>query len=88
MATDLTRITGGAVYDPVNGIAGELRDLWISGGKIVASPTDPAIRPARTIDATGLVVMPGGVDIHCHIAGSKPNAARLMTPEQKRGDAN
>jgi formylmethanofuran dehydrogenase subunit A len=28
--------------------------------------------------------MPGGVDVHCHIAGSKVNAARLMRPEEAR----
>ena len=29
--------------------------------------------------------MPGGVDVHCHIAGSKVNAARIMRPEDKAG---
>ncbi len=28
--------------------------------------------------------MPGGVDMHCHIAGPKVNAARKMRPEEKR----
>jgi len=28
--------------------------------------------------------MPGGVDMHCHIAGPKVNAARKMRPEDKR----
>jgi formylmethanofuran dehydrogenase subunit A len=85
---DVLKIAGGTVYDPAHGVGGEVRDLWIADGKMIALPTDPAARPARTIDASGLVVMPGGVDIHCHIAGSKPNAARLLTPEQKRGEAN
>ena len=30
--------------------------------------------------------MPGGVDIHCHIAGSKVNAARQLRPEDHRDD--
>jgi formylmethanofuran dehydrogenase subunit A len=30
--------------------------------------------------------MPGGVDMHCHIAGPKVNSARKMCPEQKRRD--
>ena len=46
--------------------------------------SDPNVRPARTLDATGLVVMPGGVDMHCHIVGPKVNAARRMRPEEKR----
>ena len=31
--------------------------------------------------------MPGGVDIHAHIAGPKVNAARRLSPEEHRGDA-
>ena len=43
--TDLIKIAGGTVYDPANGIDGEVRDLWIADGKIVAPPTDPTVRP-------------------------------------------
>jgi formylmethanofuran dehydrogenase subunit A len=82
--SDFLKITGGTVYDPANGVDGEVRDLWIAGGKIVAAPSDPAVRPTRVIDASGLVVMPGGVDMHCHIAGPKVNVARKMRPEEKR----
>ncbi|HJS06757.1 MAG TPA: amidohydrolase family protein, partial [Pirellulales bacterium] len=82
--TDLLKVSGGTVYDPANGIDGETRDLWISGGRIVAAPADPGTRPTRDIDARGLVVMPGGVDMHCHIAGPKVNVARKMRPEEKR----
>ena len=57
----MLRIAGGTVHDPANGVDGEVRDLWIDGDRIVAAPTDGEIRPARTIDATGLVVMPGGI---------------------------
>ena len=44
----------------------------------------PTVRPDRTLDAAGLVVMPGGIDMHCHIAGPKVNVARKMRPEEKR----
>ena len=84
MTSSLTKIAGGTVYDPTNGIDGQVRDLWIDDGKIVSAPTDPAVRPDRTIDARGLVVMPGGIDMHCHIAGPKVNVARKMRPEEKR----
>ena len=40
---------------------------------------------ATRIDARGMVVMPGGVDIHAHIAGPKVNAARRLAPEEHRG---
>ncbi|MBL9080608.1 MAG: formylmethanofuran dehydrogenase subunit A [Planctomycetales bacterium] len=81
---DYTCITGGTVYDPANGIDGQVRDLWIADGRIVAAPSDRAVRPNREIDARGLVVMPGGIDMHCHIAGPKVNVARKMRPEEKR----
>lgn len=84
MTLGYTRIANGALYDPANGIDGQVRDLWIRDGKIVEPPGDDAVRPARTIDAAGLVVMPGGIDMHCHIAGPKVNAARKMRPEERR----
>jgi formylmethanofuran dehydrogenase subunit A len=84
MPDDYLRIRGGTVYDPAHGVEGEIKDLWVLGGKIVDPPADPTTRPARTLDARGLVVMPGGVDMHCHIAGPKVNAARRMRPEEKR----
>lgn len=80
----LLLIKNGILHDPANGIDGVVRDLWIEGGRVTTAPTDPAVRPARTIDATGLVVMPGGVDMHCHIAGPKVNAARKMLPDDHR----
>jgi formylmethanofuran dehydrogenase subunit A len=79
----LLRIAGGRVVDPANGIADGVGDVWIANGKVIPAPGDPAAKADRTIDARGYFVMPGGVDIHCHIAGSKVNAARAMRPEDK-----
>jgi formylmethanofuran dehydrogenase subunit A len=74
------RITGGAVHDPTNEVDGEIRDVCLEDGKVVAD-----VGPdARRIDARGMVVMPGGVDIHAHIAGPKVNAARKLTPDERR----
>ena len=81
---DYIKISQGTVYDPTNGVDGVVRDIWILEGRIVEAPTDAAVRPSRVIDATGLVVMPGGIDMHCHIAGPKVNVARKMRPEEKR----
>ena len=76
MSTDYLKIAGGTVVDPANGVVGDVRDIWIAGAKVVAAPTDvDSGSRAALIDATGLVVMPGGVDMHCHIVGSKVNAA-------------
>jgi formylmethanofuran dehydrogenase subunit A len=72
------RISGGRVYDPANGVAGEVRDVCLDGGSVVADVPDGAPR----MDARGMVVMPGGVDIHAHIAGPKVNLARKLLPEE------
>jgi formylmethanofuran dehydrogenase subunit A len=76
------RISGGAVYDPANDVDGEVRDVCLQDGQVVAD-----VGPeARRIDARGMVVMPGGVDIHAHIAGPAVNAARKLSPEARRDD--
>src|SRR5438270_7721755 len=80
----LLKIANGTVYDPANGVDGVVKDLWIQDGKVVTPSADPDVRPDRVLDATGLVVMPGGVDMHAHIAGPKVNLARKMRPEDKR----
>ena len=40
---------------------------------------------APTLDARGMVVMPGGVDIHAHFASSSCNHARRLHPRRARG---
>lgn len=84
MADEYLKIAGGSVYDPANGITGQVKDLWVLRRRMVEPPRDPQTCTVRTLDARGLVVMPGGVDMHCHIAGPKVNAARRMRPEEKR----
>ncbi len=78
------RITGGTIHDPANGVDGVVGDIWIVAGRVVEPPTDPEARADRTLDATGMVVLPGGIDMHCHIAGPKVNTARKMIPDDKR----
>ena len=75
----MLRITGGKVYDPANNIDGVIKDICIDNGKIVAD-----VDGGRTIDATGRIIFPGGVDIHTHVAGAALNFARAMTPENQR----
>src|SRR3954469_1303320 len=72
------RITGGTVYDPANGIDGEILDICIEGGRIVRNLPDSA----PTLRVSGMVVMPGGVDIHSHLASSSCNHARRLLPEE------
>ncbi len=64
-----TLITGGLLVSET----GELRaDLAIDGGKIVGIFAPGCALPAakRTIDASGLIVMPGAIDVHTHFTGS------------------
>ncbi|MBS7641301.1 MAG: formylmethanofuran dehydrogenase subunit A [Candidatus Bathyarchaeia archaeon] len=71
-------IKGGYVYDPLNGINGEIMDISVKEGKIVEKVNE---HEAHVIDASGMIVMPGGIDIHTHIAGSEVNSGRLLRPE-------
>jgi formylmethanofuran dehydrogenase subunit A len=82
----LVKIAGGRLIDPLHGVDEEPRDLWIRDGRIIDAPVDPSVRPDRTIDARGYVVMPGGVDVHCHVAGAKVDASRFLRPEQRRNE--
>ncbi|MBD3194772.1 MAG: formylmethanofuran dehydrogenase subunit A [Candidatus Lokiarchaeota archaeon] len=70
-------IKNGIVYDPLNDGEGEKKDIHIVGG-IVSEKADP---DAKVIDASGMIVMPGGVDVHTHIAGAKVNHGRAFRPE-------
>jgi formylmethanofuran dehydrogenase subunit A len=70
------------VHDPANHVDGEVRDICIEDGRVVASV--PAGAP--TIDAQGMIVMPGGVDIHSHFASSSCNHARRLLPEEHLAD--
>lgn len=55
---------GGRVIDPETGLD-SIRDVGISGGRIVAVSAT-SLQGARVIDATGLVVAPGFIDLHQH----------------------
>ncbi len=60
-------VTDGEVVDPSAGLKG-LLDVAISGGKIVeVARSLPKSEARRTINARGLLVTPGLVDIHAHI---------------------
>jgi formylmethanofuran dehydrogenase subunit A len=77
-------IKNGLIYDPLNNIDGEKKDIHIKDGIIVEEVNGDA----KIIDASGMIVMPGGVDIHSHIAGTKVNAGRQFRPDDKLEDFN
>jgi len=76
-------IKNGKVYDPINKIDGEIMDIYVENGKIVEEKHE---KDGIVIDAKGMIVMPGGVDIHSHIAGAKVTKARIMCPDDHRKD--
>ena len=60
-----TLIKNGTVIDGT-GKPRRAADVGISGGKIAAVRSLGSVAAARTIDATGLVVAPGFIDMHSH----------------------
>ena len=63
-------IKHGRVMDPESGLDG-VRNIGIAQG-VIGLITDRALNGKRTIDATGLVVAPGFIDLHWH--GTKPES--------------
>jgi dihydroorotase len=60
-------IKGGEVLDPSQSLRGK-RDIGIRWGAIEAIETEiPAARALRSIDASGKLVTPGLIDLHCHV---------------------
>ncbi|WP_432745620.1 formylmethanofuran dehydrogenase subunit A [Methylobacter sp. G7] len=79
----LTRLTGGRIFDPAQGLNGAVQDLFIRGGVIISAP-DSGETITADYNVSGKVVMAGAIDIHSHIAGGNVNTARLLLPEQHR----
>src|SRR5436190_5169635 len=67
-------IKSGHVVDPKNRIDG-VKDIAVTNGKIAKVADDiPAAQSKKIIDATGLYVVPGLIDIHTHVfVGTKPD---------------
>lgn len=80
----LLKIQSGCVIDPATKRDEVVTDVWIRDGRIVDDVTSTEAASATVLDADGYVVMPGGIDMHSHIAGPKVNSGRSMTPELKR----
>ncbi len=61
-------ITGGHVIDPSQNIS-EIRDIGILGDTIVelTNPDPDSYEVDETIDASGLIVTPGLIDLHAHV---------------------
>src|SRR6267143_4122224 len=66
-------ILGGHVMDPASRLDGP-RNIGLSGGRIAVITSD-AIQGRDTLDARGLVVAPGFIDLHAH--GQSPETYRF-----------
>ncbi len=62
-----TLIRSGKVIDPANGIDHEKLDLLIADSKIVRIGKDIPANDVNVIDAKGLIVVPGLIDMHVHL---------------------
>ena len=69
-------IKNGIVYDPLNKIEGEKKDILIESGQIVQKFS--TTKDIKEIDANGKTVIPSAIDIHTHIASQQVNWARLL----------
>jgi formylmethanofuran dehydrogenase subunit A len=77
------RLRGARVVDPMQAEPDGVRDLFVRDGRIVEST-----HAEQEIDASGCVVMAGGIDMHTHIGGGKVNLARLLMTEDHRNGAD
>ncbi len=74
-------IKNGLIYDPINSIKGEIKDILIEKGIIVEKFSNP--KDVKEIDANGKTVIPSALDIHSHIASQQVNWARLLGMKNK-----
>jgi dihydroorotase len=61
----LTLIKGGRLLDPAQG-TDEVKDLWLADDRVVEPPAEAAAAD-RVIEAQGLWVTPGMIDLHVHL---------------------
>jgi predicted amidohydrolase YtcJ len=74
-----TLIHGGRVIDASQKLD-KIADVAISGGKIAAiKPNLPANSAAEVINATGKIVSPGLIDVHCHLIDPGMTAAMALS---------
>lgn len=59
-------ISNGRIVDPSQNVD-RVADLWIRGEQIVGIGPQPGLVASRTIDAAGMIVCPGLIDMHVHL---------------------
>lgn len=69
-------IKNGLIFDPVNKIENEAKDILIESGKIVEKFSNQ--KDVKEINAKGKTVIPAAIDIHTHVASQQVNWVRLL----------
>ena len=69
-------VKNGFVFDPLNNIEGDQKDILIEDGIIVDKFTNNS--DIQEIDAKGKTVTPAAVEIHAHVASQQLNWVRLL----------
>ena len=70
-------LRGGALVDPANGVDGA-RDVGIADGRVVevADRLDDG-EAAAVIDVSGRILIPGVIDSHCHVGGTRERSRAI-----------
>ncbi len=76
MASDKLLVKNGIVFDPLNKIEGEVKDILIENRIIVDKFSSD--KDVKEIDANNKTVIPAALDIHAHFASQQVNWARLL----------
>ena len=59
-------LKGGRIIDPANG-RDEITDIGFGDGKVAALGSDLPLRGQQVVDARGLLIVPGLIDLHTHV---------------------
>lgn len=62
----IIRIINGRIIDPSQRLD-QVADLWIRGEQFLGIGPQAGLVPSRTIDAAGMIVCPGLIDMHVHL---------------------
>lgn len=74
-------IKNGLVFDPINNIEGEIKDILIENGFIVEKFSNQ--KNVKEIDANNKVIVPSAMDIHTHVASQQVNWVKILGKKNK-----
>ena len=69
-------IKNGFIFDPLNNIEGDKKDILVESGKIVDKFSNN--KDIKEINVNGKTVIPSATDIHSHVASQQVNWVRLL----------